>query len=59
MYKERIKEIRSKLKLSVAKFAEKIKIPARTIVSYENDGRNPSIEFLTQCCTILNVNANF
>lgn len=59
MYKERIKEIRSKLKLSVAKFAEKIKIPARTIVSYENDGRNPSIEFLTQCCTILNVNANW
>ncbi len=59
MYKQRIKEIRSKLNLSVAKMADKIQIPARTITGYERGERTPSIEFVTQCCTILNVNANW
>ena len=59
MYKERIKEIRSKLNLSVAKMADKMNIPSRTFVSYESDGRVPSLEFLAQMCKIFNVNANW
>lgn len=59
MYDKRIKEIRSKLNLSVAKLAEKIQIPARTITGYERAERTPSIEFVAQCCTILNINANW
>ena len=59
MYQERIKKIRSKLKLSVAKMAEKMGIPSRTFVSYESDGRTPSLEFLAQLCKTFNVNANW
>ena len=59
MYKQRIKEIRLKIGLSVAKMAEKIQIPARTITGYERGERTPSIEFVTQCCKILNMNANW
>lgn len=58
MYVSKIKEIRKKLGLSVPKLAERIDIPARTIVSYES-GRTPSLEFLTQLCTICDVNANW
>ncbi len=56
MYEERIKEIRQKTNLSVAKMAYQIGIPARTITGYERGERTPSIEFLTQLSTILNVN---
>lgn len=59
MYQERIKQFRSELNLSVAKLADKINIPARTITGYERGERTPSIEFVTQCCTILNLNANW
>lgn len=59
MYQERIKEIRTKLNLSVAKLADKIGIPARTITGYERGERTPSIEFLANLSTILNVNANW
>lgn len=59
MYSNRIKEIRKKLNLSVAKMAEKIKIPTRTITGYERNERTPSVEFVAQCCTILNINANW
>ena len=59
MYLERIKEIRTKLNLSVAKLADKIGIPARTITGYERGERTPSIEFLANLSTILNVNANW
>jgi transcriptional regulator with XRE-family HTH domain len=59
MYQERIKQIRSELGLSVAKLADKINIPARTITGYERGERTPSIEFLSQCCTVLNLNANW
>lgn len=59
MYKERIKEIRSKLNLSVAKLADKIEIPARTITGYERGERMPSIEFLANLSTILSINANW
>ncbi len=59
MYQERIKEIRAKLNLSVAKLADKIGIPARTITGYERGERTPSMEFLASLSTILNVNANW
>lgn len=59
MYSEKIKEIRSKLNLSVAKMSEKIDIPQRTITGYERGERSPSIEFLAQICKILNVNINW
>ena len=59
MYQERIKTLRSKLNLSVAKLADKIGIPARTITGYERGERMPSIEFLANLSTILNVNANW
>lgn len=59
MYQERIKTIRSKLNLSVAKMAEKIEIPARTITGYERGERMPSIEFLANLSIILNINANW
>lgn len=59
MFQERIKEIRAELGLSVAKLADKIEIPARTITGYERGERTPSIEFLANLSTILNVNANW
>lgn len=58
MYAQKIKEIRKNLGLSVPKLAERINIPARTIVSYES-GRTPSLEFLTQLCNVCNINANW
>lgn len=57
-YSDKIKEIRKVSGLSVPKLAEKINIPARTIVSYET-GRTPSLDFLTQLCNEMNVNANW
>ena len=59
MYAERIKEIRQALNLSVAKMAEKIDIPQRTITGYERGERKPSIDFLAQSCKILNVDMNW
>lgn len=59
MYAQKIKLIREKLNLSVAKLSEKIGIPQRTIVSYERNERTPSLEFLAQLCNILNINANW
>ena len=58
-YSEKVKQIRLKLNLSVAKMADKIGIPQRTITGYERAERMPSIEFLAQCCKILNINANW
>lgn len=57
-YSERFKQFRKTIGLSVPKLAERIDIPARTIVSYES-GRSPSIELLAQICKIYNVNANW
>lgn len=59
MYKEKIKKIRAELNLSAAKMAEQMGIPVRTFVSYESDGRTPSLEFLAQLCKTFNVNANW
>ncbi len=59
MYAQKIKQIRTELNLSVAKLAEKINIPQRTVSAYERNERTPSIEFLAQMCNILDVNANW
>lgn len=45
--------------MSVAKLAERIDVPARTITAYERGERQPSMEFLAHMCTILNLNANW
>ena len=58
MYAEKIKELRKKLGLSVPKLAERIGIPARTIVSYES-GRTPSLDFVAQLCNIFDIDANW
>lgn len=59
MYSEKIKQIRSTLNLSIAKLADKINVPARTITSYERGERTPSLEFLTQMCINLDLNPAF
>ncbi len=59
MYAQKIKQIRSELNLSVAKLAQKINIPQRTVSAYERNERTPSIEFLAQMCIVLNINANW
>lgn len=59
MYKNKIKEIRTALGLSVAKLAEKINVPARTITSYEQGERTPSIEFLTKLCMNFDIDPNY
>ena len=59
MYAQRIKQIRTELNLSVSKLSKKINIPERTIVSYESEGRTPSIDFLAQLCKELNINPNW
>lgn len=59
MYGLKIKKIRSELELSVAKLADKIDMPARTITSYERDERTPSLEFLTKMCLNFDLNPLF
>lgn len=59
MYKDRIKQIRTKLNLSVAKLSKKINIAERTIVSYESEGRTPSLEFLAQLCKIFEISPSW
>lgn len=59
MYSERIKQIRQTLDLSVAKLSKKIGIAERTIVSYEYEGRTPSLDFLVQMCKKLNINPSW
>ena len=56
MYAERIRQIRNKLELSVSKLSKKINIPERTIVSYESEGRTPSLDFLSRLCSELDIN---
>lgn len=59
MYSERIKAVRNKLDLSVAKLSKKINIPERTIVSYEKEGRTPSLDFLAQICVTFDINPSW
>lgn len=59
MYSERIKKVRETLSISVAKLSKKIGIAERTIVSYESEGRTPSLDFLARLCKELNVNPSW
>lgn len=59
MFAENLKQIRKEKKLSVAKMAEMLEIPARTITSYERDERTPSIDFAEKLYKIFNVNSNW
>lgn len=59
MYSEKIKQIRQTLNLSVAKLSRKIGIAERTIVSYEHEGRTPSLDFLAQICKSFNINPSW
>ena len=59
MYSDRIKEIRTKLNISVAKLAKKLGMSASTLTSYETSSRTPSIEFCTRLYNVLDVNVNW
>lgn len=59
MFTQNLKKIRQELGLSIAKFAEKIDIPARTLTTYERAERTPSLKLFTQLCTNANVNINW
>ena len=59
MYADRIKQLRNKLDISVAKFSKKIGVPERTITSYERGEHTPSLDFLAKLCINLNINAHW
>lgn len=59
MYAERLREIRSKLRLTIDEMAEKLETKPRTIGGYERGERTPSIELGTRLCKKLNVNLNW
>ncbi len=59
MYAQNLKKIRTALGLSVAKLAEKIKIPASTLTGYERNERTPSNQLYTQLYKELNINLNW
>lgn len=58
-YSEKIKIIRKKLDISVAKMAKLLDMSASTLTNYERGDRTPSIDFLSQMSIKLNVNANW
>lgn len=59
MYADKIKKIREKLDLSVAKMADKMEVPQRTFTAYERNERTPSLDFLARLCKIYNVNCQW
>lgn len=59
MYAERLREIRSKLRLTIDEMAQRLEIKPRALGSYERKERTPSIELGTQLCNNLNVNLNW
>ena len=59
MLKENLKKIRQELGLSVAKFSERLEIPAPTITCYERGERTPSAQLFIQLHLKLNVNLNW
>ena len=59
MLAENLKKVRLELGLSVAKFADKIKIPAPTLTNYERRERVPSSQLFIQLHNELNVNLNW
>lgn len=59
MFSENLKKIRQHLGLSVAKFADKLDIPQRTLTTYERGERTPSWKLFTQLYQKLNINLNW
>ena len=59
MYAENLKKIRKKYGLSIAKFAEKIDIPARTITVYERNESAPSWKLFVNLHDKANINLNW
>lgn len=59
MIDENLRKIRSKLGLSVAKFADKLKMSANTLTNYEQNRREPSATLFVQLNKELNVNLNW
>lgn len=59
MYAENLKKIRKELGLSVAKFADKLEIPARTLTTYERKERTPSWKMFAQLYVKININLNW
>lgn len=59
MHQENLKKIRQKLGLSVAKFADKLDIPAPTLTCYERGERTPSAQLFVQLHKKINVNLNW
>ncbi len=59
MYADNLKKVRNKMGLSVAKFADLLEIPARTITGYERRERTPSFQLFAQLNIKANVNLNW
>lgn len=59
MLEDNLKKIRQELDLSVAKFSEKLEMPAMTITKYERGERTPSAQLFVQLYKKLNVNMNW
>ncbi len=59
MFAENLKKIRTKLGLSVAKFAEKLDMSANTLTNYEQNRRAPSLNLFVQLDKKVDVNLNW
>ena len=59
MLQENLKKVRLELGLTVAKFSEKLEIPAMTLTHYERGDRTPSAQLFIQLDKKLNVNLNW
>ncbi len=59
MYQENLKKIRQYLQLSMAKFADKLDIPAPTLTCYERGERTPSAQLFIQLHNKININLNW
>lgn len=56
---ERIKEIRTVLKLTQQEFADKIKVKRNTVATYEMGRSIPSDSAIALICSVFNVNENW
>lgn len=59
MYGKKLREIRTKLKLSQEEISTETKTTYRAYTSYERGDRKPSFEFLEQLALKFNVNLNW
>lgn len=59
MLAQNLKKIRKELGLSMAKFSEKLEIPAMTLTHYERGERTPSAQLFIQLDKKLDINLNW